>query len=236
MPTEPAEITSLLYETYDNPNNQQSALRTFAQTHFAPFFKKYKFALPFVWFFATTFSALVIIVALLISLNSENTASAVGYSIYSAKPYVLGDSTSALTTVDARAATIDAVFAKYNCPLTGHGETFVLHADKNNIPYWLVAAVAFQESSCGKNVPKKDGIVSNNYWGWGVYGDNVKTFDTVEHGIKVVSEYMRTRFFDQGITELCDIMKVYTPPSTGSWCKGVEFFKDEIVEYETPDN
>jgi len=59
-------------------------------------------------------------------------------------------------------------------------------------------------------------------------------FDSWEHGIKVVSAYMNERFFSQGVTELCDIMKVYTPPSKGSWCAGVEYFKDAIDEYQTP--
>ena len=75
---------------------------------------------------------------------------------------------------------------------------------------------------------------SYNGWGWGVWGDNVKFFDDWEHGIATVSEYLAERFYSKGITDPCDIMKVYTPPSNGSWCQGIDYFKEVITQYESP--
>lgn len=144
--------------------------------------------------------------------------------------------TSTTENGDPRAIKIDEIFKKYNCPMAGLGEVFVREADKNNIPYWVVASIAFQESSCGKKVPYVDDNSSYNAWGWAVYGDQVKTFDSWEHGISVVSQYMDEKFFSKGITDLCEIMKIYTPPSKGSWCKGVGFFGEEIHEFESPEN
>jgi hypothetical protein len=61
-------------------------------------------------------------------------------------------------------------------------------------------------------------------------------FDSWEHGVKVVSKYMADQFHSQGVTEPCEMMKTYTPPSNGSWCDGVNFFGDIISNYKSPDS
>ena len=137
---------------------------------------------------------------------------------------------------DSRAQKINAVYKIYNCPLEGMGDVMVYEADKNNIPWWLVAAISFQESGCGKKTPKSNGVESYNAWGWGVYGDYVFSFDNWVRGIETVSKYLSDKFYSQGVTDTCEIMKIYTPPSKGSWCEGVNHFGDTIQNYETPLN
>jgi hypothetical protein len=153
------------------------------------------------------------------------------YPIYASTPLTLKDMNYSIYTRDSRAQKINAVFKEYKCPLEGLGEVFVYEADKYNIPWWLVASVSFQESSCGKKTPEPSGLESYNAWGWAVYGDNVQTFDNWVRGIETVSEYMSERFYQKGITEPCDIMKTYTPPSQGSWCEGIKYFGDQIQNY-----
>jgi len=195
-----------------------------------------KLLLPIAWLGSSFFVLIITLFTLFSSLANIKPYGTNKYSIFSAKPLVLGVSTFSLDSVDARAAMLDKVFEKYNCPLLEKGKVFVEEADKNNVPFWLAASIAFQESSCGKNTPKKEDVESYNAWGWGVYGENVKMFDSWEHGISVVTEYLNNRFYKQGITEPCEIMKTYTPPSRGSWCSGVEFFGDIITNYKTPEN
>ncbi|HLB51930.1 hypothetical protein A3F07_02170 [candidate division WWE3 bacterium RIFCSPHIGHO2_12_FULL_38_15] len=195
-----------------------------------------KFWLPITWFGSTFFVLLVTLFTLFLSFSNPKPHITDKYSIFSAKPLVLGDSTFSLDSVDARAVMLDNVFEKYGCPLYGTGRIFVEEADLNNLPFWLAASVAFQESSCGKNTPVKEGVESYNAWGWGVYGDNVKMFENWEEGISTVSEFLNNRFYKQGVTEPCEIMKIYTPSSGGSWCNGVEFFGDIISNYKTPEN
>jgi hypothetical protein len=157
------------------------------------------------------------------------------YAIYSSKPLVLEQSTTTIYSKDSRSQKLNEVFRMFKCPLEGMGDAFVYEADKNSIPWWLAASVAFQESSCGKNTPKVDGIESYNAWGWAVYGDMVFSFDNYARGIETVSKYFSTRFFKQGITDTCEIMKIYTPPSNGSWCEGVNHFAEIIRDYKTPE-
>jgi hypothetical protein len=157
------------------------------------------------------------------------------YTIFTAKPLVLGKTSERVLSADARAAALDGVLEYFDCPMQGMGKAFVKEADKNGIPYWLVPAISFQESSCGKKTPEPNGIESYNGWGWGVWGDNISMFSDWEHGIETVSKYMKDRFYSKGISDPCEIMRVYTPPSNGSWCEGVNYFKDVITQYESKD-
>ncbi|GIW69629.1 MAG: hypothetical protein KatS3mg101_0376 [Patescibacteria group bacterium] len=155
------------------------------------------------------------------------------YNIFSSKPLTYKYAVSQVNTKDSRAEKLDGVFNIYKCPLEGLGVKFVEEADKYGIPWWLAAAVAFKESSCGKNTPTIDGVESYNAWGWGVYGDYTHTFDNFARGIETVSKYFADRFFSQGITDPCEIMKTYTPPSDGSWCRDVIHFSELFEQFET---
>ena len=158
------------------------------------------------------------------------------YSIYASKPLTIKTTTTSIYSKDSRAQKINEVYKIYNCPMEGLGDVMVYEADKNNIPWWLVASVSFQESGCGKKTPKVGGMETYNAWGWAVYGGNAFAFDNWVRGIETVSKYFSDRFYSQGITDTCEIMKTYTPPSDGSWCEGVNHFGEMIQNYETPLN
>lgn len=155
------------------------------------------------------------------------------YTIYSAKPLSLNESTFEIATTDGRAQKINKIFRDYKCPLEGLGDTFVKEADKNNIPWYIVAAISFQESGCGKKIPYINDQPSYNAWGYGVYGENVHQFDNWVQGIETMSRYLNNRFYSKGVNDTSDIMKTYTPPSMGSWYKGVDYFSNLIQSYST---
>ena len=174
------------------------------------------------------FGTLFVLYPIKSTVNTNNK-----YTIYASKPLVLNESTFEIDTTDARVQKIDNVFRDYKCPLEGLGDVFVKEADKNNIPWYIVAAISFQESGCGKKIPYVDSEPSYNAWGYGVYGENVHEFDNWVQGIEVMSRYLSKRFYAQGVTDTSDIMKTYTPPSMGSWYKGVDYFSDLIQNYST---
>ena len=154
--------------------------------------------------------------------------------VFGAKTLRLPETQFETTQIDSRVLKIEKVFAKFNCPLAGNGAFIVQKADEQGIPYWLVAAVSFQESSCGKNTAEPAGVAeSYNAWGYGIWGKNIKTFSDWEAGISAVSKYFGVNFFAQGVTDPCEIMKIYTPPSKGSWCEGVNYFADLIENFES---
>lgn len=155
------------------------------------------------------------------------------YTIYTSKPLSINESKFEISVTDARAQKINNIFRDYKCPLEGLGDTFVKEADKNNIPWYIVAAISFQESGCGKKIPYVDGTPSYNAWGYAVYGDNVHTFDNWVQGIETMSRYLSKRFYSQGVSDTSDIMRTYTPPSLGSWYKGVDYFSNLIQNYSS---
>lgn len=195
------------------------------------------FMLPSIWLASNAVLTLFVLFLLVSNFSGRQyNKQESRYAIFSSKPLTLGASSIKLFGGDTRASVLDTVFESYNCPLAGKGSVFVKEADKNNIPYWIVAAISFQESNCGRKTPKNDGEETYNAWGWAVWGNNARSFDDWDAGIRTVSKYLGDKFFSKGITDTCEIMKVYTPPSNGSWCKGVNYFGDIIQGYKTPQN
>ncbi len=75
----------------------------------------------------------------------------------------------------AKAEAIDAYFKKYDMPLAGTGMKMVLEAEKNDIDWRLLPAIAVRESTGGKHACKK---VSNSFFGWGSCKINFKSTDS----------------------------------------------------------
>lgn len=77
---------------------------------------------------------------------------------------------------EERAEKIDAYYAKRGMPLEGYGEKMVAEAEKNNLDWRLLPAIAIKESTGGKFACYK------NPFGWGSckikfasYGDAIET-------------------------------------------------------------
>lgn len=73
-----------------------------------------------------------------------------------------------------KADAIDIYFREHNAPLEGHGMKFVLEAEKNDIDYRLLPAIAMRESTGGIHACKK---VTNSVFGWGSCKINFKSID-----------------------------------------------------------
>lgn len=87
--------------------------------------------------------------------------------------------------IDERAKNIDEYFAKNNLPLAGYGETFVEVADKYDLDYRLLPAIAMRESTGGKHAcPYGNGA---NVFGW----HSCKTkFNSYEESIDKVGAHL----------------------------------------------
>ena len=80
-----------------------------------------------------------------------------------------------------KADAIDAYFNKYDAPLEGHGMKFVLEAEKNDIDWRLLPAIAMRESTGGKHACKK---ADNSVFG---YGSCKMSFKTIDESIEIVA-------------------------------------------------
>ena len=192
----------------------------------------FKIAVPFIWLSLVLTAFTGASFFLLDSFNTNAHSEVLG--LYVAKSPVVSQSSFEAQSKDSRVIKIEKVFEKFKCPLAGTEEHIVKTADEYGVPYWLVPAVAFQESSCGKRTPDISGVEETfNAWGFGVWGGRVKAFESWEAGILAVTKYFGNNFFSKGIADLCEIMKIYTPPSNGSWCEGIKYFGDMIENFES---
>ena len=80
-----------------------------------------------------------------------------------------------------RAEKIDTFFKSYNSPLEGYGMKFVLEAEKNDIDWRLLSAIAMRESTGGKYACKG---VPNSVFG---YGSCKMSFKSIDESIEIVS-------------------------------------------------
>lgn len=112
--------------------------------------------------------------------------------------------------------------------MIGMGKTFVFEADRYGIDWKLLPAIAFQESSLGKNIPKN----SYNAFGWGVYsGENSgASFTSWQDAIEKVARGIKERYISKGLTSPEAIMTRYTPNDDGTWVFAVKTAMDEMEQ------
>lgn len=116
----------------------------------------------------------------------------------------------------------------YNSPLAPYAADFVAEADQNNIDWKLVAAISGVESYFGEQIP----YASYNGWGYGVYGNNVRNFESWPDGIAVVSKALRQDYLNTwGATNVYEIGAIYA--ADPAWANKVTHFINLIEEFES---
>ena len=135
--------------------------------------------------------------------------------------------------VDKRVVHLKAYLASHGSPIAAEAHTFIREADRNNLDWRLVAAIAGTESTFGKHIPRN----SYNAWGWGI-PTGAKSgvgFKDWEEGIAAVSEGLRKNYIDRGATSLVQIGQIYA--ASPVWPAHVGFFLQKIAEFDpvTPD-
>lgn len=127
---------------------------------------------------------------------------------------------------DYRVKIVKGYLKHYNSPMVENADDFVYYADKYNLDWRLVLAIAGVESTYGKQIPP----YSYNGWGWGVYGDNVIRFKSWEEGIQTVSQGLREKYMDKwGGKNIYQIGANYA--SSPHWANSVNIHLNMIQRY-----
>ena len=109
-----------------------------------------------------------------------------------------------------KAESIDAYFKARNMPLSGLGMKMVLEAEKNDIDWRLLPAIAVRESTGGKHDCNK---VSNNPFGWGSckigFKSNEEAIETVARNLGG-NNPNTAKHYDNKTTK--QILQKYNPP------------------------
>lgn len=126
---------------------------------------------------------------------------------------------------DIRVLQLRSYLLKWKSPLSDSAQLIVYAADAYSIPWTLVPAIAGVESGFCRVTPKN----SYNCWGW---KNGAHHFTSLKEAIITVSQTLRLRYYDQGLTTVERIAPRYAPPSP-HWGRKVRFFMGKL-ESELP--
>lgn len=144
-----------------------------------------------------------------------------GVSVFAAIPSTTATISADVEVADARPELIRQYLRQYNSPIEHLADFIVEVADKNQIDFRLITAIAQQESNLCKRIPPE----TYNCWGWGIHSRGTLGFQSYEEGIETVSKGLKTNYIDKGLVDPEEIMTKYTPSSPeGAWAKGVNLF------------
>jgi hypothetical protein len=147
-----------------------------------------------------------------------------GVKVFASLPINLPEISGEVSSADGRSEMVRQYLAFYNSPLTPYSGFIVETADKYELDYRLITAIAQKESNLCKIIPPE----SYNCWGWGIHSQGSLGFSSFEEGIEEVSRGLRKEYLDKGYETIEDIMSKYTPLSNGSWAEGVNKFMGEM--------
>lgn len=143
---------------------------------------------------------------------------------FQAVPENLSTGSIEVETHDGRISSLDDFFSSYESPLEGFAEKIISEADKNNIDYRLLPAIAMQESTLCKKVIED----SYNCWGFGIYGGKVTKFNNYNHAIEVVTKTLSEKYVQKGFVTPEEIVTKYTPSDTGKWAEVVSIIMSRL--------
>jgi len=128
--------------------------------------------------------------------------------------------------IDQRTKILEQYLISINSPMAAQAKVFVREADKNDLDWRLVPAIAGLESSFGKRVPKG----SYNPFGWGVFTGKSSgiEFQDWEDAIATVSQGLKEKYIDDGLTTIEAIGYRYAASPT--WAQRVRFI---MAKFET---
>lgn len=144
--------------------------------------------------------------------------------LFSSVPPPVGEILGDFVIQDARPIIVEKYLKKHNSPLLPYAQQLLAAAEKYNVDYRLIVAIA----QCESNLCKKAPPDSHNCWGF----ENGKTkFSSWEEAFDSVAKTLRKHYLDQGLTTPEQIMPKYAPPSVekgGPWAKCVNQFIEEL--------
>lgn len=164
---------------------------------------------------------MVIVTVWLLSLATP------AYAIESTEAGTSAKPSFTLVEADSRVAQLKSYLASLNSPMEGSAGHFISEADRLNLDWKLVAAIAGVESTFGQHIPTN----SYNGWGWGVFtgtNDGVH-FSSWNDGITQVSEGLRKNYVDRGAVTLEQMGRRYA--ASPIWSAKVRHFLTKIESF-----
>ncbi len=173
-------------------------------------------------FFIATPLLLDLCFILLLSISStKNSGQVLGESTqgiaYAALPPAENIIQNTIVEEDSKTEIVRQFFARYSSPLEPYAPDIVAAANRYDIDFRLLPAIALQESILCERVPAD----SHNCWGWGIYGGKVTKFSNYPQAIETITKTLSTKYRDKGLVTPFEIAKLYNPNNTNNWAENV---------------
>jgi len=148
-----------------------------------------------------------------------------GVQIYASLPSNIPSINTTTHMADARVEIIRQYLSYYNSPLTQHANDLIVAADKYDLDFRLLVAIAQQESNLCKKIPPN----SHNCWGWGIHSAGTLKFADYKTAINAVASGLKNEYIDKGYTTVDEIMDKWVPHSPErAWASGVKKFMEDM--------
>lgn len=147
-----------------------------------------------------------------------------GYHIFASLPDEQPAVSGEVIGEDSRPEILRSYLKRHNSPLFSHADYLVETADRYELDYRLITAIAQKESGLCKVIPEN----TYNCWGWGIHSQGTLGFSSWEEGIETVSKGLKEKYIDMGYITVEDIMKKYAHPSSTTWADGVLMYMEQI--------
>jgi hypothetical protein len=139
---------------------------------------------------------------------------------YAALPPEEDEIQNTIEEADSKAEILRQYFASYKSPLEPYSQDFVAAAQRYDIDYRLLPAIAMQESNLCRRIIAN----SNNCWGFGIHGGKVTTFNNYPEAIETITKTLATKYRANGLVTPKEIAKMYNPSNTNNWAENVTHF------------
>ena len=131
--------------------------------------------------------------------------------------------------LDAKAQKIDAFFAQRKLPMAGQGKKLAAAAEKNDLPWPLIASMAVIESTAGVHACPDN---KYNVFGWGsCHGEKFDSYDDAIDTVAaaVAGKSSTTKRYYEGKT-LPDILETYNGSANPDYVENTMWVMNQIEQ------
>lgn len=143
---------------------------------------------------------------------------------YAALPPTDNTIENTIKSEDSKTEIVRQFLARYNSPLEPYAPDIVAAANRYDMDWRLLPAIAMQESTLCKKIIAD----SYNCWGWGIYGKKVTKFSNYPEAIETITKTLSTKYRDKGLITAFEIAKLYNPSNTNNWAENVTFVMNQL--------
>lgn len=136
--------------------------------------------------------------------------------------------TTVIESEDARAELIAQFLERHKSPMEPYefyAKKIVEIADRYQIDFRLLPAIAMQESNLCKNTNQN---APHNCLGFGIHKSGTLDFESYEAGFERAGRELKAYYIDKGLVTVEQIETKYTPSSNGSWANSVNQWMAEM--------